>query len=130
MTGITRRFPSATRVLEADLNALGLPRTRAHAIRGLAKAIVDGSLVLDGSRGLDETVAALRGLSGIGEWTTEYIAMRALAEPDAFPAGDLAVRRALSRNGNRPSQAAIRRTADAWRPFRAYAVLHLWRGLT
>jgi AraC family transcriptional regulator of adaptative response / DNA-3-methyladenine glycosylase II len=129
LSGITHCFPSASRLSEADLSSIGLPPERADAIRGVARAIVGRSLVLDGSRGLDETVAALCALPGIGDWTAQYIAMRALAEPDAFPAGDPRVRKALSANGKLPDRRAILRCAEAWRPFRAYAVLHLWRSL-
>jgi AraC family transcriptional regulator, regulatory protein of adaptative response / DNA-3-methyladenine glycosylase II len=129
LRGITHQFPSAARLADADLSRIGVPGVRAQAIRSLARAIADKSLALDGSRELDASVAGLTGLPGIGPWTAQYIAMRALGEPDALPAGDLGVRKALARNGCRPSHADIVRLAEPWRPFRAYAVMYLWKSL-
>jgi AraC family transcriptional regulator of adaptative response / DNA-3-methyladenine glycosylase II len=130
LTGITRHFPTADRLITADLEKIGLPHARADAIRNLARACSKPSLLLDGSGKLEETLAALNALPGVGDWTAQYIAMRALGEPDAFPAGDLGIRKALARNGHAPGTAEIIRRADAWRPFRAYAVMHLWRSLS
>jgi AraC family transcriptional regulator of adaptative response / DNA-3-methyladenine glycosylase II len=130
LTGITRHFPTADRLITADLEKIGLPHARADAIRNLARACSKPSLLLDGSGKLEETLAALNALPGVGDWTAQYIAMRALGEPDAFPAGDLVIRKALARNGHAPGTAEIIRRADAWRPFRAYAVMHLWRSLS
>jgi AraC family transcriptional regulator of adaptative response / DNA-3-methyladenine glycosylase II len=129
LPAVTHRFPAPSRLVEVDVRSIGLPVARAEAIRTLSKAILDGTVVLDGSRGLDETVTSLTALPGIGMWTAHYVAMRALAEPDAFPVGDHGLRKALSENGRRASDAALVRSAEAWRPFRAYAALHLWRGL-
>jgi AraC family transcriptional regulator of adaptative response / DNA-3-methyladenine glycosylase II len=128
LPGVTHCFPSPSRLYDASLGSIGIPAARAEAIRILAKAVLEGSLVLDGGRGLDETLKALRALPGIGDWTAQYVAMRALGEPDAFPASDLGVCKALSQNGplHRSTIAAI---AEAWRPYRAYAVMHLWRSL-
>ena len=111
---------------DADIATIGMPRARARAINALARAIVDGVVCLEESIGLDETIELLRGLPGIGLWTAEYIAMRALAEPDAFPAGDLGVRRALERDGRMPSEREVRARGEGWRPWRAYAVMYLW----
>jgi AraC family transcriptional regulator of adaptative response / DNA-3-methyladenine glycosylase II len=78
-------------------------------------------------RSLDEAITQLRSLTGIGEWTAQYIAMRELREPDAFPAADIGLLRAMrDRNGVRPSPAALLAHAEQWRPWRAYAALHLW----
>ncbi len=118
-------FPSAADLAAphaaAAIALLGMPRTRADAIATLARAVAAGRLALhphaEGSA--PATMAALRELPGIGEWTAQYIAMRALAWPDAFPAGDLGVRHALGRDA-----ATV---AEAWRPWRAYAVMHVWR---
>jgi AraC family transcriptional regulator of adaptative response / DNA-3-methyladenine glycosylase II len=129
LSGITRHFPPAERLIDADLQTIGLPHARARAIRTLARAVSEKSLRLDGSEDLEATVAALSALPGIGDWTAQYIAMRALGEPDALPAGDLGIRKALARNGREPGGAEILRRAEAWRPFRAYAVMHLWRSL-
>ena len=81
----------------------------------------DGELRLDGTAPLDETLAALRRVPGVGPWTAAYVAMRALGEPDAFPSGDLGLMRALG-VGERELSAR----AESWRPFRAYAAMHLW----
>jgi AraC family transcriptional regulator, regulatory protein of adaptative response / DNA-3-methyladenine glycosylase II len=129
LAGVTHRFPAAARLADADIARIGIPAARAHAIRCLAAAVAGNVLPLDGSRELDATVHALRELPGIGPWTAEYIAMRALREPDAFPAGDLGVRKALAPD-RKLSQAEVLRMADPWRPFRAYAVMHLWRSLS
>src|SRR6185295_16113474 len=96
---LTHLFPRAEVLAEADIAAIGMPRARAETIRALAAAVAKGELVLDASRGLDEAVARLRSLPGLGEWTAQYIAMRAFGEPDAFPSGDLGVRRALGNGG-------------------------------
>ena len=83
--------------------------------------------MLDGSRALEETVKSLEALRGIGPWTAAYIALRALSEPDAFPSGDLGLRRALAkRDGSLPSFAEITTRAERWRPWRGYATLYVW----
>ncbi len=99
---------------------------RARTLHRLAKAVAEGRLVLD--RGIDPAtmMATLRALAGIGPWTAEYIAMRALHWPDAFPAGDLGLRKALGG----ASEVAAARIAEPWRPWRAYAAAHLWTGNT
>jgi AraC family transcriptional regulator, regulatory protein of adaptative response / DNA-3-methyladenine glycosylase II len=127
LPGITRLFPSASRLAEADLRPIGLTAARAETIRHLARAVAFDPSLLDGSTELEASVARLCKIPGIGAWTAQYIAMRALGEPDAFPAGDLGLKKALSRNGRKPSDGEVMRTAESWRPFRAYAVMHLWR---
>ena len=108
-----------------------MPRARAAAIRALcARGRALGELPLDGARGLDDAVARLRALPGIGQWTAQYIAMRALGEPDAFPAGDLALRKALARGDAPISAAQAERTAEQCRPWRAYAAMELWRSVS
>ncbi len=129
LPGVTHTFPGPDRLAEADLCDIGLPVARRQTIRNLANAVSTGALYLDGSRDLDETFKLLRAIPGIGEWTSQYIAMRALGEPDAFPIGDLGLIKALTINGKRPSSPEILLKAEAWRPFRAYAVMHLWRSL-
>jgi AraC family transcriptional regulator, regulatory protein of adaptative response / DNA-3-methyladenine glycosylase II len=123
--GLTRLFPTAARLAAADLTRVGMPRARAEAIRALATAVADGALPLDGALGLERTVAALTRLPGIGPWTAHYIAMRALGEPDAFPDGDLGLRRALVR-GRVVGARELAARAEAWRPWRAYAAMYLW----
>jgi len=117
--GISRLFPTAARLAEVELR--GMPKARARAIRLLAVAVRDGALLLDGARDLETAVAQLTALPGIGRWTAEVIALRALGEPDAFPAGDLGLRR----SSNLDERALLSR-AEAWRPWRGYAALLLW----
>jgi AraC family transcriptional regulator of adaptative response / DNA-3-methyladenine glycosylase II len=116
--GLTHLFPTARKLARADLTTAGVTRARAHAISGFAAAVSSGRLVLDSSATLDETVAALTALPGFGDWTAQYIAMRAAGQRDAFPATDLGIRRMLG------SGAADR--AESWRPWRAYGALHIW----
>jgi AraC family transcriptional regulator of adaptative response / DNA-3-methyladenine glycosylase II len=90
--------------------------------------VCDGEPILELAPDLETAVARLTALDGIGDWTAQYIAMRALREPDAFPAGDLGLRKALaSDRGELGSVAELRRRAEAWRPWRAYAAMLLWR---
>jgi AraC family transcriptional regulator of adaptative response / DNA-3-methyladenine glycosylase II len=123
---LTHVFPTPAAVAAAPLEQLGLPAARARALRGFAAAVADGTLDLGAFRGLDDAVERLAALPGIGDWTAQYLAMRALGEPDAFPAGDLGVRQALARGGRLPSEREVRARAERWRPWRAYAVLALW----
>ncbi|NVB81888.1 MAG: helix-turn-helix domain-containing protein [Kofleriaceae bacterium] len=121
------RFPTAAEVAAAGpdtIGKLGMPRTRGAAIHALATAVATGTLRLEGVD-LDTFVGNLVEMPGIGPWTANYLAMRALHLPDAFPAADLGVQKALNRSGAR----AAEERAEAWRPFRAYAVLHLWTSL-
>lgn len=118
-------FPSASALAAAsvdDLASLGLVSARARSVVALASAIDRGALRLDRSRAVDETLAALEALPGIGPWTAQYVAMRALGWPDAFPATDLGVRKALRTSSEADAIARV----EPLRPFRAYAVMHLW----
>ncbi|HMA29883.1 MAG TPA: AlkA N-terminal domain-containing protein, partial [Thermoanaerobaculia bacterium] len=128
--GLTHVFPSPAALAAADLSGIGVPGTRANAIRALARAVHTGKLELAAPRGLDDLVHRLCALPGIGPWTAQYVALRAFGEPDAFPAGDLGLRRALEAAGASAGEAALRARAAAWSPFRAYATLHLWNSLT
>jgi AraC family transcriptional regulator of adaptative response / DNA-3-methyladenine glycosylase II len=123
MDGLTRLFPSAAELAAADLTGLGLVSARARTVAALARAVAEGRLVLDGPA--DAVRAALLALPGIGEWTAEYVALRALGEPDAFPAGDLVLRRAAG-EGRSLTARALAARAEAWRPWRGYAAVHLW----
>jgi AraC family transcriptional regulator of adaptative response / DNA-3-methyladenine glycosylase II len=130
--GLAFRFPTAREVAAASparIAALGMPEARARAIHELARAVATRVLRLDGPAELDAAVAALVAMRGIGPWTAHYLAMRALHLPDAFPAGDLGVQKALGSRGARGARDAEAR-AEAWRPFRAYAVMHLWNQLS
>jgi AraC family transcriptional regulator of adaptative response / DNA-3-methyladenine glycosylase II len=124
--GLTHLFPQPETLAGADLARIGLPAARAETLRALARAVATGELRLDASQGLDEAVARLVAIPGIGAWTAHYVAMRALGEPDAFPASDLGLRRALARGGMVPSARELERAAEAWRPWRAYAAVALW----
>jgi AraC family transcriptional regulator of adaptative response / DNA-3-methyladenine glycosylase II len=126
--GLTHLGVSADRIaLTAPeaIASIGMPLARARTLVTLARAVAAGDVTIDAAQDPDAAIAALRGLPGIGPWTAAYIAMRGLHWPDAFPAGDAGVRNALC--GADPATAS--RLAEAWRPWRAYAVLHLWESL-
>src|SRR5438445_281284 len=127
--GLTHLFPRPEALADTDLASIGLPRSRAATIRGLARAVARGEIALDAARGLEDAVARLAAVPGIGAWTAHYIAMRALGEPDAFPAADLGLRRALGNGAGPLAPARVAERAEAWRPWRAYAAMHLWAGL-
>ncbi len=122
--GLTHLFPTPAAIAGADLAGLGLPGGRMLALAALARATVEGRV--DFEAPAEELTAALVALPGIGPWTAAYVALRALGEPDAFLAGDLVLRQVAG--GSVPmSERALAARAEAWRPWRAYAVLHLWR---
>ena len=114
----------------ADIAAIGLPRARAQTLHDLAAAAELGLLDFPTRRRHRASGRTLRAIRGIGEWTAQYIAMRALRFPDAFPAADLGLRKAISSgDGALASASEVLSRADAWRPWRAYAALHLWQSL-
>jgi AraC family transcriptional regulator of adaptative response / DNA-3-methyladenine glycosylase II len=119
-------FPHAADLAEADFDGIGLPKARAATIRALATALALGTIDLDATRDLNETIEALERLPGIGAWTANYIAIRALGEPDAFPDSDLGLRKAVGGNKGLATPATVRERAEAWRPWRAYGAVHLW----
>jgi len=126
--GLDRLFPTADVVASknpSDIAGLGIIATRARAIIALASEVATGSLRLDPSAPVEPTLAALERIPGVGPWTAQYIAMRALAWPDAFPHPDVAVLKAMGESNGRRALAR----AEAWRPWRSYAVLHLWKSL-
>jgi AraC family transcriptional regulator of adaptative response / DNA-3-methyladenine glycosylase II len=128
----TLLFPAPSQVAEADLESIGIIRSRSRTIRALASAVASGDLVLDGTQDPEATRRALLQIPGIGAWTADIVALRALREPDAFPAGDLGLRRAYEtiakrrRSSSRAGLVSLLGAADAWRPWRSYAVIHLW----
>ena len=125
---LTRLFPDAAMLAAADpdaIGSLGIVRQRVRALQALATEVAAGRIRLDRGAPLAETLAALQALPGIGDWTAQVIAMRALAWPDAWPAGDIGLMNAL---GTRDPK-VVAACADAWRPWRAYAVIKLWHGL-
>lgn len=122
-------FPTAERIANASqrrLQSIGLPQTRAATIRRLAASIEDGSVQLNAGQSLNKLVEELSSIPGVGPWTAHYIAMRACGQPDAFPAGDLGLRRALADNGEVPTPAEVTEHSKSWRPWRAYATTTLW----
>ncbi len=124
--GVTHLFPTPEQVADASLDGLGLTSGRAETIRRLAELVALEKLDLTGSVDLGDTLQVLGDVPGVGAWTCAYIAMRALRDPDAFPAEDLGVRRAFDALGLPSEAPEIRARADRWRPWRAYAVMHLW----
>jgi len=125
--GLTAVFPRPEHLATADLAKLGIPRARAASLSALAAAAADDAGLFHPDQDLDGSVARLRALPGVGEWTAQYIAMRALREPDAFPAADIGLLRAMSAaDGARPTPAALLARAEKWRPWRSYAAQHLW----
>ena len=122
--GLTHAFPTAQRLAGADLAATGVPKAARMALSSLAAAVAADPLLFGPGRSLEATVAKLRSLAGIDEWTAQYIAMREMREPDAFPGTGLGSVRAGS--GGPSSPAELLAHAERWRPWRAYAALHLW----
>ena len=112
---LVARFPDATALADASYDGIGLTTSRVRTLRAVAGAVASGDLALDPAADRDDTRGRLLDLPGIGPWTVEYVAMRALADPDAFPASDLVLRRRTS---------AV--DPNAWQPWRAYAAMHLW----
>jgi len=124
--GLHALFPSADVLADAPLETIGVMRARADAIRSLARAVVEGRVHFRPEQTLAAFEKSLVALPGIGSWTAQYVAMRALGQPDAFPAADLILRRAAG-NGTTLSTRAVESMGEAWRPWRAYAVMLLWR---
>lgn len=120
-------FPTADQLADADVASIGLPKKRGEAVRQLSRAIAEERVVLAPGLPPDEAREALLALPGIGAWTAEYIAMRALREPDAFPSGDLVLRRAAGEPDRPATAKALNARAERWRPWRAYAAIALWR---
>jgi AraC family transcriptional regulator of adaptative response / DNA-3-methyladenine glycosylase II len=118
--GLTHVFPTPRALSDAPVEHIGVPRARAEAIRAIAHAVAIDATLLD-----DPSTAT--SLPGIGAWTASYVAMRGARDPDALPASDLGLRRALaSRDGVLPSARAVETLSEIWRPWRAYAAMHLW----
>lgn len=124
---LTHVFPHPKALASADLASLGMPSSRAAALSAVATAALDDPHLFDASGGLDDAVRRLRAIRGIGEWTAQYIALRQLREPDAFPAADIGLLRAMTRcEGRDHSSSELLDRAQIWRPWRAYAAQHLW----
>ncbi len=129
---LTRAFPLASKVAELtrdDIARLGIVGARAEAMISIARAVTSKALVLGGGTEPMQTIDALRTIKGVGPWTAHYIAMRALAWPDAWPPQDVALLNAMSLPNTAKGQREADVIAEAWRPWRSYAVLHTWRKL-
>ena len=127
--GLTRLFPTPATLATAtgdELGQLGLVRQRQAAIHALAQAVSSGQISLHAGADVAATMDALKALPGIGAWTADYIALRALRWPDAFPSGDVALQKALAPEGQRLTARAAESRAERWRPWRAYAVIRAW----
>jgi AraC family transcriptional regulator of adaptative response / DNA-3-methyladenine glycosylase II len=124
---LTRTFPSAVEVTRADLGAMRMPGARKQTLVALARAAVDDPTLFQARESVEDTVARLSAIKGIGDWTAHYIALRAAREPDAFPASDVGLLRGATEVGGvRPSPRELLERAEPWRPWRAYAAQHLW----
>jgi AraC family transcriptional regulator, regulatory protein of adaptative response / DNA-3-methyladenine glycosylase II len=121
--GITRLFPTAEALAEADLDAADIPAFKAQTIQALARGVRDGQIKFEGIGDCDEFLARLGELPGFSKWAAQYVAMRALRDPDAFPSDDVILR---SQAGN-CSAIELERRSERWRPWRAYAALLLWQ---
>jgi len=122
-----RLFPEPKKLVRARLENLGIIASRARTIRSIARAVIDGTLSFDAAESPDDFCESLQAIKGIGDWTAQYVAMRALKNPDAFPASDLGLLRALDHPGKlRMKAGELMTRAEAWRPWRAYAALLIW----
>jgi AraC family transcriptional regulator of adaptative response / DNA-3-methyladenine glycosylase II len=120
--GLTHLFPTPEVLADADLTTVGLTKARAQTIKDFARAVCDGHINFEGVADADVFLARLGEVRGIGAWTAQYVAMRALGEPDAFPSSDLG----LLRGAGLASPRELELRAEAWRPWRAYAAMYLW----
>jgi AraC family transcriptional regulator of adaptative response / DNA-3-methyladenine glycosylase II len=119
---LTHLFPPPELLADGDLEGVGLPRARAETIRAFARAVCSGQISFEGIVEVDHFRSRLCEIPGIGKWTAQYVAMRALGEPDALPSSDLGLLRALALGSSRE----LEQRAEAWRPWRAYAAMYLW----
>ena len=130
---LTRLFPAPAVLAQAEgeaLGQLGIVKQRQAAIVGIARAVAGGQIALHGGADIPSTIAALKELPGIGDWTAQYIAMRALRWPDAFPSGDVALQSALNVRADKHPARAAEAASQAWKPWRSYAVIRAWASLT
>ena len=123
--GLTHLFPAPPVLAAANLDGLGITGARIAALHTLARATAEGQL--DFTAGVEDVAQAIAELPGFGEWTAQYIALRALGAPDAFPTGDLVLRRLAAGDGPPLTIRALQQRAERWRPWRGYAVMHLWK---
>jgi AraC family transcriptional regulator of adaptative response / DNA-3-methyladenine glycosylase II len=119
---LTRLFPPPEVLADADLASIGLPKTRAATVRALARAVCAGEISFERLRDPQLVIKRLLEVRGIGKWTAQYVAMRALGEPDAFPSEDLGLMRGMGLH----KPADVERRSQSWRPWRAYAAMYVW----
>jgi AraC family transcriptional regulator of adaptative response / DNA-3-methyladenine glycosylase II len=124
--GLTHLFPGPEELAVAPVTQMGMPQARANTIRSLAGQVRAKKIRLGPGPDPDGAIALLKQIKGIGDWTAQYVAMRVLRQPDAFPAADLGLLKAASGGGQRLTPAQLRARAERWRPFRAYAAVLLW----
>jgi AraC family transcriptional regulator of adaptative response / DNA-3-methyladenine glycosylase II len=127
--GLTLLYPEPASLERAPLERIGLPAARANALRAWARAACEGTIDFGPAPAPEAARRVLSSLPGIGPWTVEYLGMRGLSDPDAFPAGDLGLRKALAKEGSLASQREVEERGAAWSPWRAYAAMHLWASL-
>lgn len=127
--GVTHLFPDAATLAEADPADLPMPAARKRALHALTTSLANGDIVLDAGAARDDVERSLLALPGIGPWTTAYIRLRALSDPDVFMATDLGVRKALLNLGQPGDPKSAAALAERWRPWRSYALIHLWESL-
>lgn len=123
---LTRFFPVAADMAAADMTTIGMPQRRKQTLHRMSQLVTSGALPLDMIGNLSSFYTKLTAIAGIGDWTANYVAMRALGEPDAFPASDLGIINALREENKRPTAKQVIARAEAWRPWRAYAAVYLW----
>jgi len=123
---LTHTFPSAEAIAEAGLGSIGLTRARQQTLSALARSLASGELVLDAGADREEARRRLLAIPGVGPWTASYIALRALGDPDVFPAEDLGLRRAARHLGLADDASSLSAHAERWRPWRSYAAHYLW----
>ncbi len=124
--GLTHAFPTPAQVVACDLNAIGMPAARRETLHAIAHAALADAQLFYPNASMDGAVARLRSIRGIGEWTAQYIALRAQRETDAFPASDVALLRSAAKGSTRPTPNELLARSQVWSPWRAYAAQHLW----
>lgn len=129
-SGLSRLLPTAAVLAAVDPTLLPMPRSRSQALVEMAAAVADGRIALDRSADRAEVKAGLTALPGIGPWTADYIALRALGDPDVFMATDLGARQGMAAMGYVGNDRERAARADVWRPWRSYALMHVWRSLS
>ena len=123
---LTHFFPSAQELSASNLGGIGMPARRVETLQALTSAVVEQKIRFAVTKSVSCFIDQLTRIPGIGDWTAQYVAMRGLGEPDAFPAADLGLARALQQDQQRPTVQQVRQRAEKWRPWRAYAAMFLW----